>query len=74
MVRFGSAYALWRVAILLALTQPVLGCGGDKPEVKRPIGGQGAEMTAESGFGGEAEEADEEVEPADHDIEVPPAP
>jgi len=70
MARFGSASTLVIVVFLL----PLAGCGGSTARAADPDGEQGSEMTKESGFGGDEAEGDEDVEPADHDIEVPPAP
>lgn len=70
MVQSGSARTATTVAIVLSL----LGCGGGVSEAKAPEDEQGTEMTRESGFGGERTGAEEDIEPADHDIEVPPAP
>ena len=74
MARFGSASTHPPVAFVLGLALTVVGCGAGTSEADDPGDRQGSEMTKESGFGGEESEGAEDVEPADHDIEVPPAP
>lgn len=74
MARFGSASTHRPVAFVLGAVFLAAGCGGSKPSARDPDGKQGSEMMKESGFGGEESEASEDVEPAEHDIEVPPAP
>jgi hypothetical protein len=74
MPNHGSAYTS-RATILLMVTMSVfVACGGSKQDSKRGGEGKGSEMSEDSdsssGFG----DAPKEVEPADRDIEVPPAP
>lgn len=74
MARFGSASTRPRVAFVLGAVSLLVGCGGGTAAARDADSKQDAEMTRESGFGGEESEGAEDVEPADHDIEVPPAP
>ena len=74
MARFGSASTALRVGVVLFGLIVCVGCGGSTSGAESPDGKQGAEMTKESGFGGEEFEEADDVEPADHDVEVPPAP
>jgi hypothetical protein len=74
MVGFGSAHTRAIVVIVLSLAFGAAACGGGSSEAKGADDEQESEMTGESGFGGEELPPEEDVEPADHDIEVPPAP
>ncbi len=64
------------LALLLAgLWGGVSGCGDQQATPKAPRPGQGAEIHGAGGQGGGTGLPPlEEVEPADEDIEVPPAP
>jgi hypothetical protein len=75
---FGSSFPC-NAALVLALSVGggviAVGCGDNKPDPKSQKDGQQDEMKGEGG-----QQADsklpplEEVEPADEDVEVPPAP
>ncbi len=64
-----------RFAALLAVVFLVLACGDNKPDPNTPASGQGGEMNQDGGEGGDNGLPPlEEVEPADEDVVVPPAP
>ncbi len=74
MARFGSASTCLGAGFVLGAIFVFVGCGGGQPAAEGPDGEQRTEMTKESGFGGEESDSADDVEPADHDVEVPPAP
>ena len=73
MLRNGST---WRLTALLLLGGLALlaACGDKKPAPRSPKDHQAGGKTGQGAGGGEGLPPLEEVDPADHDIEVPPAP
>ena len=70
MLENGSGYT----AIYLLLMWVMVGCGPNKPDPNDADRPQGREMNDESKKGTSFAPPPEDVEPADTDIEVPPAP
>jgi hypothetical protein len=73
MVDNGSSYRGVGRALALAAVCVLFGCGGPSKDAQGPGAAQGSEMTGEGGGQRFADEL-EDVDPAEHDIEVPPAP
>lgn len=74
-MRSNGSWFVWNAVWLFGLVLGIAACGDPKPDPKAPKNGQGAEMHGTDGQGGGASLPPlEEVEPADEDIEVPPAP
>lgn len=74
-MRSNGSWFVWNAVWPLALVLGLAACGDGKPDPKTPKNGQSAEMNGTGGEGGGAGLPPlEEVEPADEDVEVPPAP
>jgi hypothetical protein len=59
---------------LLVLCALAAACGSQKGDAQSGDDGQDSEMNEYSSGSGSREGRDDDVEPADHDVEVPPAP
>jgi hypothetical protein len=69
----GSFGSLWNAVWLLPLGL-ALSCGDAKPRADSPTGSHKGEITDPGAGGSPGVPPLDSVDPADHDIEVPPAP